>query len=94
MRRVRLGWIAAVTLTALVSLSRLGLYHVYAHADDAHSEKCATCRVVGSSTTLATATTHAVTPVITAQATAEIADDPAIQHVRTRPSSRGPPTLS
>ena len=94
MRRVRLGWIAAVTLTALVSLSTLGLYHVYAHANDGHSDQCATCRVVGSSTTLASATTNACTPVASEQATADWTDDTAIQQVFARPGSRGPPLLS
>ena len=94
MRRLRLGWIAAVTLTALVSLSTLGLYHVYAHANDGHSDQCATCRVVGSSTTLASTTTDACTPVVCEQAAADWNEDAAIEQVFARPGSRGPPLIS
>ena len=94
MRRGRLGWIAAVTLTALVSLSTLGLCHSYAHADDAHSEQCATCRVVGSSKTLASTTLHAAGPLIVDEPAADHADDAAIQQIIARPGSRGPPSIS
>jgi hypothetical protein len=94
MRRPPLGWIATVTLTALLSLSTLGLYHVYAHAGDGHSEQCATCRVVGSSKALVSTAPQAAGPFIVEAPTADHAGDVAIQQFIARPGSRGPPSVS
>jgi hypothetical protein len=95
-RRWGRRWVAAVAMAALIGLGTFGLFHVYAdtHSGDRLSDQCLTCRVVGSSITLASAKPSTAQPVIVGVAPLAAAGQSSAQAFVAHPGSRGPPLLS